>query len=374
MAILIANGRNEYCQLTDINCDEEELGFPYIKRPKYINNIPKKVSCIATGQGHSIIVDKSGKVFGVGDNTNFQLGSFGELIFKNPVEMKFNNNSKIEWASCGYDYTIFLDEDGQLIYDGKGKVGKIIPLQNKIVFVTAGSKAPVAIDTQGDMFIFDKNFDSAPKMVRLPDPVYDVAVSCFFIIAVTIKGDCYGCMDLNSESAQDPHCFSLIKSLKGIKIKHVYAFNKNACAVASDGRVFMRGSGSYGELGNGSFEDSNDFVQCSIREKVVAASLGQSFALFLTSNGSVYSCGKNSKGSLMLDSNEARVAIPEKSTCLSETASYVCAGCYHSFVLANNTIVHPGASYFSIEPHKKKDPEPLISGLFQFLGFNPDEN
>lgn len=370
MAKLLANGRNNNYQLADVECDTSQYGFPFIQIPKYINNVPKQVKCVATGCGHSIIVDMDGKVYGVGDNSDFQLGSYRDLIYKNLVEIQFRDNHQITWAACGYDYTIFIDSDGKLIYNGRGKIGKIIDLPNPAVFVAAGSNSPVAIDSIGDLYLFNKNIDDQPLHVNFPDPVFDVAQSNFFTIAVTTSGQCYGNGELNPLSSNNnPKEFIEIESLKGIEILYVYAFGKNACAVAADGRVFMRGPGSCGELGNGSFSDSNDFIQCSIKEKVASAALGQSFALFLTRGGTVYTCGKNS---LKLQTNKDNISIPTKFRTINEKACFACCGDSHSLVLANNKIIHPGVSHFDVKlsQEMKISCNSAVSNLLDFLNFS----
>lgn len=370
MAKLLANGRNSNYQLGDVECDSSQYGFPFIQVPKCIQNIPKKVKCVATGCGHSVIVDTNGKVYGAGDNTDFQLGSYRDLIYKRLVEIQFRDQHSITWAACGYDYTIFIDSNGKLIYDGKGKIEKIIELPNRAVFVAAGSSSPVAIDSIGDLYLFQRNIDDQPIHVHFPDPVFDVAQSDYFTIAVTTNGTCYGNCELNQSSTDNnPKEFAEIESLKGIEILYVYAFGKNACAVAADGRVFMRGPGSCGELGNGTFSDSEDFIQCSIKEKVASAALGQSFALFLTRGGTVYTCGKNS---LNIQSNKDKIPIPTKFRSINEKACFACCGNSHSLVLANNRIIHPGVSHFDVKHGQeiKSSSQSSVSNLLDFLNFS----
>ncbi|OHS96834.1 hypothetical protein TRFO_09723 [Tritrichomonas foetus] len=370
MAKLFVNGRNDNYQLTDVKCDIEQYGLPIVQVPKYIKNTPKKLVCVSTGCGHSIFINEKGKIFGVGDDQNCQLGTSKREIYKDIIEIKMSQKEKVTWAACGYDYTIFVTENGQLIFNGKGKSEITISLPKKAVFVAAGSDAPCAIDRVGDIHLFSKNIEDKPKSFHLPNPVFDIARSNFFTLAVTIDGKCYGNGEFNNRKDD----FVEIESLKGIKVSHVYAFSRNACAVAADGRVFMRGPGSFGELGNGELNDSNEFVQCSITQNVKSAALGQSFALFITKKGTVFGCGKNSLASLMLGTNQGNISIPAESKHITEKASFACCGNYHSFVITESQIVHPGVSFFNVKLNAKKEAsvEPTISNLFKFLDFTPE--
>jgi uncharacterized repeat protein (TIGR02543 family) len=73
----------------------------------------------------------------------------------------------------------------------------------------------------------------------------------------------------------------------------------------SDGRVFTWGRNTYGQLGNGSFEDSSfpseitqNFTGLDNDEKIIDIQLGSYHALALTSNGKVFAWGYNAFGQI----------------------------------------------------------------------------
>ena len=371
---VFASGRNDNFQLTGLKCDVEQFGLPVVEIPQKLKSIPKNLKSVATGLGHSVFVCNNGKVFGVGDNSQNQLGAFDQTQYSTPFELTDADlKSDIVWAACGCDYTIFLNEDGGLIYNGRGKNHIVVHETRKMVYVTAGPEAAAAIDVIGDIHLFQTEINEKPVIVHLPSPVYDVARTNFFVIAVTVDGKCYGSGELNDKKSQ--YEFAEIESLKNVKVSRVYAFGKNACVISRDGLVFMRGFGSFGELGNGSFQDSyRTFVQVQIDEKVKTASLGQSFSVFVTKKGHVYGCGKNSMGSLFLGNITGNYCIPAKSKYIKEHATFVCSGNYHSLVITGNEIKHPGYSFFKVQKckEKKQNLTSTVKNLFNFLDFSPE--
>lgn len=96
----------------------------------------------------------------------------------------------------------------------------------------------------------------------------------------------------------------LVSGLSGVKA--IAAGNTHALAVKSDGTVWAWGSNGDGELGDGSGSDSAVPVQVKGLTDVVAVSAGWMYSVALAADGSVWAWGLNSSGQLGDGTEESR--------------------------------------------------------------------
>lgn len=82
--------------------------------PYYVNRIPNKVTEVACGQEHSLVLTQKGEIYAMGANTKGQLGTGGpSKSMSLPTfieELSFTNMIKIR---AGY-FSASLSSDGQL--------------------------------------------------------------------------------------------------------------------------------------------------------------------------------------------------------------------------------------------------------------------
>ena len=380
MTNLLVCGRNDSHQLSSILPDANIFGLPVIQTPKEIELNSLKVRCISTACDHTVVVDSEGRVFGIGDNRNFQFGSDERIIHKDPVHVELPD--RIVWASSGHSYTLYLTEDGRIIYSGKSCQKKVIKslLKYNIIFIAGSQDKQCAIDEKGDIFLLDRDIlNGTPTKIHLSHPVFDISMSNFITIAVDIEGRCYGnkyiaMIDGPSIASPDNNELYEIPSLVGFTITRVYAHGRSACALSKDGRAFMFGANEFGELGVCSEEKFiSKFTPALVQENIVSVGLGNNFTVFVTENGNVYGCGKNTMSSLMLGAPSEIVTIPQKSSFVRNQAKYVTCGNYHTILISKESdIQHVGEKKLcpidttNSNMNKEKS---QVSALYDFLGF-----
>jgi alpha-tubulin suppressor-like RCC1 family protein len=105
----------------------------------------------------------------------------------------------------------------------------------------------------------------------------------------------------------------------------------------SDGTVWACGSNTYGELGNGTNQNSNIPVQVPGLTGIVKISAGFFHSLFLKNDGTVWACGRNFSGELG-NGNQNQQNTPVQATGLTNIVD-IAAGDNHSiFVDSNGTV------------------------------------
>ncbi|XP_058798265.1 probable E3 ubiquitin-protein ligase HERC4 [Phymastichus coffea] len=95
-------------------------------KPKLISSlfgIP--IAFIACGGYHSIIVTKSGAVYGWGKNTFGQLGMNDMSDRYIPCLLKTLRNTKVKYVSCGEEFSVFMTMDGGVFTCGAGMYGQL---------------------------------------------------------------------------------------------------------------------------------------------------------------------------------------------------------------------------------------------------------
>lgn len=99
------------------------------------------------------------------------------------------------------------------------------------------------------------------------------------------------CIDSSSVLLPDPQRIPLVQPAIAAGATHYLA-------LARDGRVYAWGRNDFGQLGNGSTEDSRTPVQVRGLRGVIAVAAGSGFSLALTGDGRVFAWGQNHLGQL----------------------------------------------------------------------------
>ena len=163
---------------------------------------PKKLKAFSPGLDFSAYVTTDGEAFVIGDDREFSLGTSKRQIYENPTKVQFDcidKNDKFVSVHCGSFYTVYLTESGTIVYSSfntdtqKPAVHK---LDSKAVFISGGMSKPVALDENGDIYLFDTDPEKAPTKYHLDEPVYDICgcdnvFTDGFNVAVTVSGKVY---------------------------------------------------------------------------------------------------------------------------------------------------------------------------------------
>jgi len=119
--------------------------------------------------------------------------------------------------------------------------------------------------------------------------------------------------------------------------------SNHSIALTSDGRVASWGYNAFGQLGNGTFNDSNIPVSVTgtalSGKTVIAIAAGQFHNLALCSDGTLVAWGYNFYGQLgngATSNSNAPVAVSRTGVLSGKTIISIAAGSYHSFALCSD--------------------------------------
>ncbi|MBK8475467.1 MAG: hypothetical protein IPL39_03935 [Opitutaceae bacterium] len=160
---------------------------------------------------------------------------------------------------------------------------------------------------------------------------------------------------------QPPVAVTITGTLAGKTVIALAAGYSHSLALSADGRVFAWGSGQYGQLGNGligSGTTSNLPVAVTTSGDIdgralVAIAAGESHCLALSSDGRVYTWGRNHRGQLGNEISGAGtdspvpVGIPLTGALTGRVVTAIAAGQHHCLALCNDgALVAWGANTF----------------------------
>ncbi|KAL1767059.1 X-linked retinitis pigmentosa GTPase regulator isoform X4 [Sigmodon hispidus] len=139
----------------------------------------------------------------------------------------------------------------------------------------------------------------------------------------------WGQLGLGSKSAiSKPTC---IKALKPEKVK-LAACGRNHTLVSTDrGSVYAAGGNNEGQLGLGDTDDRDTFHQISFftsKDAIKQLSAGANTSAALTEDGKLFMWGDNSEGQIGLK-NKSNVCVPHEVT-VGKPISWISCGYYHS--------------------------------------------
>lgn len=132
-----------------------------------------------------------------------------------------------------------------------------------------------------------------------------------------------GQLGLNSkENEYFPKKIEFFQGSSDHKITEISAGFNHSCALTSENRVFSFGANSFGQLGNGSkLKQLVPKETCEFSKKINKITCGYNISLFLTEQGTVFSCGDNSFGQLGLGKAYLNTAIPTQIVFAEENES-----------------------------------------------------
>lgn len=325
---VFASGLNEGGQIGPTS-DSTVNGNSMVKNPVELKLPQTGLVTAACGADHTVFLYNDGSVWALGNNAKLHIGGSVRKIFKTPTKVQICDE-KIVSLACGRCYTAYLTECGKIIYCSEKGGCRTFECDRKMVFVAGGTHAPIALDEDGVIYVFDENPKKSVIKYELGCPVFDVACGPNWILAITTEGVAYGNGQLNDFNDD----FEAISSLDGVYCTRAFGHSFHAAVLAEDGSVYMWGNGISGQLGNKSCEKSFDFekVDALADLEIAHVDMGNDYTMFLTTEGDVYGCGANNCGQLMLGSSASKVVQPMKSPLL-EDITFICCGAFHTLAL-----------------------------------------
>lgn len=266
--------------------------------PIQVKNLDSTVQ-IAAGSVHNLVLKKDGTLWGWGYNLNGELGD-GTAVQRNyPTQVK-DISDVVQISTSGY-HSLAIKKDGTVWawgQNGYGELGddtmatKLSPVQVKnlsdIVQVSAGLNKSLALRKDGTVYIWGKGYKITPQKVEGLDKVKQVCVGNYgYIMFLKTDGSVWG---LNDGQLVKKNGLSNIIAVSGGAFHQV--------ALKNDGTVWSWGTGTEGQLGNGTRSVSDIPVKAKNLTGVAKISAGEFHTIVIKKDGSIWVWGSNQHGQL----------------------------------------------------------------------------
>ncbi|XP_070347394.1 secretion-regulating guanine nucleotide exchange factor isoform X11 [Equus asinus] len=291
-AALFAWGANSYGQL-GLGHKEDVL------LPQQLNDFckPGCVRRITGGGGHSAVVTDGGSLFVCGLNKDGQLGlgHTEDVLYFTPCRSLLG--CPIQQVACGWDFTIILTGNGQLLSCGSNSFGQlgvphgprrcvvpqaIEPLREKVVSIAAGLRHALAATASGIVFQWGTGLASSGRRL-CPGETLPLFLT-----------------------AKEP---SRVTGLEDSKATCVVAGSDHSASLTDAGELYVWGSNKHGQLASqAAFLPVPQKIEahCFQHEKVTAVWSGWTHLVAQTETGKVFTWGRADYGQLgrKLESHE----------------------------------------------------------------------
>ena len=272
---------------------------------------------------HMVALKADGTVWTWGNNGSGQLGTGNRNSSATPVQVTALEN--IIDISIGYNNTFAVKDDGTVWgfgYNGYGNLGdgttseRVLPVQvlredgialENIVKVSAGMKRTVALDVEGNVWVWGKDYAKAARKLQTLANIVDISEN----YAVDQNGKVYKIADASQLEVENV-----------IKISESYS---HIVLLRNDGKAYSFGDNSKGELGIGNTKNVD--VPTLIKnasgtddlQNILEIKAGKEFSMALLKDKTVYIWGSNSNYKLttMQETNQVLPKQNEKINALA---------------------------------------------------------
>ena len=317
--ILVSFGNNTHCETG-------HKGYKFLSLPRILYHLKnKEIISVKSGWEHSIAQDKEKMLYSWGNNSCCQCAfesnenTNGNILF--PKNISQLNDKNIIEISCGNEHTLALSSKGEVYSWGStsdGVLGREIPIQRE---KTAGIATPGIIDYFIKNNIKIRHISSGSiHNLCLDDKSNLYSFGCSKggqlgldenELSIIYKQNNTNISNKN-KNKDNNFCLTqpqLIKSLKDIEIIKISSGEAHNAALSIDGKCYVWGFGSNGQLGLGFCEDyfpsgegmlkSRIFTPTVVKEfdkkdiRISKVFCGKTFTIFLNKKDELYSTGIN---------------------------------------------------------------------------------
>ncbi|XP_047734804.1 secretion-regulating guanine nucleotide exchange factor isoform X3 [Prionailurus viverrinus] len=283
-AVLFAWGANSYGQL-GLGHKEDVL------LPQQLNDFckPECVRRITGGGGHSAIVTDEGGLFVCGLNKDGQLGlgHTEDVLYFTTCRSLLG--CPVQQVACGWDFTIILTENGQVLSCGSNSFGQlgvphgprrcVVPqaielLKEKVVCIAAGLRHALAATASGIVFQWGTGLASSGRRL-CPGQTLPLFLT-----------------------AKEP---SRVTGLENSKATCVLAGSDHSASLTDAGELYVWGSNKHGQLASlAAFLPLPQKIEahCFQNEKVTSVWSGWTHLVAQTETGRVFTWGRADYGQL----------------------------------------------------------------------------
>jgi alpha-tubulin suppressor-like RCC1 family protein len=238
----------------------------------------------------------------------------------------------IKQIACGYNYTFVLKHDGSIWGCGA--------------------------NTYGGLGLGDVNkrasFTKVTKNVN--NDVKQIACGSDYTIILKNDGSIWSCggngngqLGIGARDTKVHNTFTKITTNINNDVKQITCGEYHTFIFKNDGSVWCCGSNVNGQLGlNSTTNAYNTFtkVTTNISNDVKQIACGDQHTFILKTNGSVWSCGDNSKGQLGLNDTTDRTTFTQVTTNINNDVKQIACGGLHTLILkTDNNVWSCGYNY-----------------------------
>lgn len=255
-------------------------------------------STIKAGKDFVIAINKDKTVWGLGDNTENQLGLEGIDAIDKMTILNTNNINNIVQIDAGESHVIALDELG-IVYvwgnNSRGQLGIkateqprvsiptiIKPVDDRVISVSAGGNYSAIVDTTGTAYIIQ---NGAARPITGIDGAIKVATGTDYTMVLTNDGIVYS---VSNSTLIKNQVFGLSN------IVDISVNNDTFMCLASDKTLYTFGSNENGKLGR----NGTAGLAKKAAEDVFTMGAGYNNTYYINTQGEVLSAGLNTSGEL----------------------------------------------------------------------------
>ncbi|MCM8806244.1 MAG: FG-GAP-like repeat-containing protein [Candidatus Omnitrophica bacterium] len=329
-------GLNSSGQLGNGNNENSSVPVPYA--------VLESVKAVSAGMYHTAALKTNGTVWAWGNNDKGQLGNGSSVPYSaSPVQV--SNLSQIVEISCGGNHNLALKNDGSVWAWGKNDsyqlglghfYGTSYLLEPKqvvgseeigyltdVIRVSAGYDFSLALRKDGSVWAWGGNSWGQLGTGNTTDSFYPLKINglsdikgisaggsgIFGIHAMAVKSDgsvwCWGANNkgqLGDGTNTDRYLPVQVKGENGTgflsNIRKIAAGGTHSLALDKDGNVWAWGDNTYGQLGNGTNNDSVYPVKAMGLSEIKMIAAGQKHSMAIDKDGNVWIWGQNISGQI----------------------------------------------------------------------------
>ena len=280
-------GGNEYGQLGDGTTTDSYV-------PIQVGSLTNVIA-VAAGDDHTIVLKSDGTVWAWGYNYSGQLGNGSTEDSPTPVQV--SGLTDVVAISGGYFHSIALKSDGTVWAWGLNYYGQLgngttinsttpvqVNLLTNVTTIASGQFHVIALKNDNTVWTWGNN-----EYGQLGD---GTTIDSLTPVQICDAGESAPCSShLSDVTAVTTGGWSLIR----VEYQDIQSYS---VALKADGTVWTWGRNKYGQLGDGTTNDSAIPVQTGGFEGVSAIAAGGSHTVALKSDGTVWTWGSNEYGQL----------------------------------------------------------------------------
>jgi alpha-tubulin suppressor-like RCC1 family protein len=338
----------------------------------------KNISAIFANGKNSAVIAEDNSVWTFGSGSNGILGHGDSMDQPNqnaPKEIISLRKKNIQAISVGGFHMLAHDQHGGLWAWGRNNAGQlglgegqtgdhgepqvVNGIEGNIVALASGRMHSLVLTSKGQVYSFgngrdaqlglgDKKQRKSPTIIKdLPSNVVSIACGRDSSFALTADGKVWswGRDDFGQLAHGRGQRFVAtprpVASLDNENIVAIQMGEYHGCAISSEGRIFTWGKNSDGQCGHGHKNNVTQPVQIETFEAMNVAvkqvDCGDGHTAAITDNGDLYVWGRGRSGELgrgtERESNAAYRSVPVKVPITSGTAKMVATGGEHTLCI-----------------------------------------